>query len=729
MTGADAIAIIILLTILIAVGVYLLHWLYRHSAKDQSFVRTGSGGERVVIGGGALVIPIIHDITVVNMNAIPVEIRRTAEQSLITREKLRVDIVAEFFVRVIATREGVSSAARTLGARTQDPMALKEIIQGRFVDAMAAVAATMTMEEIHQDRLGYIRRVADLAGQTLGTNGLELENTSLTALNQTDIAVFNPANAFDAEGLTRLTEEIEERRKTRNRIENEARIDIKLKDYEAEQRALEIDRDLEYARIDQTRSIEIRKAAQQAEIEAERSASSVAITQARVRAEEEAERIRIVKDQAVEAERIRATNEVRALEIERQKAVELTEIASRTHIETERLQTRQQVEAERIERERLVREAEIRSRLEIEVFDNRSTGEIEQARLTREREVEARRIETAKAIELLSVERDKEVRVSNEQAAAEQERAAIAKRHAVELERIRKDEDVAQQEIAKTQKIKLAETLSQRKVEDAAIVAGREIEELRVAASKYIDRFVIEQDMEIELADKQRLIAVTNKAIEEAVAKAGEAEARKQLAAAEEQVSTIRAEEAAVRNKRVEIIAAEAAAEREALRLVKLAEAEKSAVEQRALAEIAEAKAAEIRYETDAEGARKINDAENMRSEESRRSAIYEHLVKTLPQIIRETVKPMENIESIKILQVDGLPGLNGPSETSGAGGGGNVSDQVVNSAMKYRTQVAFVDGLMEEIGLPLKNLGSAGGMSFRNFPQVPGARSGKDDD
>ena len=239
--------------------------------------------------------------------------------------------------------------------------------------------------------------------------------------------------------------------------------------------------------------------------------------------------------------------------------------------------------------------------------------------------------------------------------------------------------------------------------------------------------------MEIELADKERLIAVTNKAIEEAVAKAHEAEARKQLAAVEEQVSTVRAEEVATRAKKVDIIAAEAAAERDALRTIKAAEADKVAVEQRALAEIAESKAAEVRYETDAEGARKINDAENMRSDESRRSAIYEHLVKTLPQIIRETVKPMENIESIKILQVDGLPGLNSPSETGGAAGGGggsgNVSDQVVNSAMKYRTQVAVVDGVMEEIGLPLKNLGSAGGMSFRNFPPVPGVKSGKDDD
>ena len=484
MTGADAIAIIILLTILIAVGVYLLHWLYRHSSKDQSFVRTGSGGERVVMGGGALVIPIIHDITVVNMNAIPLEIRRQGEQSLITKNKMRVDLVAEFFVRVIATKEGVSTAARTLGARTQDSAALKEIIQGRFVDAMSSVAASMTMEEIHQDRIGYIRRVAELASKSLGGNGLELENASLTALNQSDISIFNPSNAFDAEGLTQLTEHIEERRRLRNRIENDARIDIKQKDYEAEQRALEIDRDLEYARIDQARSIEIRKATQAAEIEVERSKSQISITQSKVQAEGEGERIRITKDQAIDAERIRAQNDTRSLEIERQKDTELTEIASRAQLETERIQTRQQVEGERIERERQVKEAEIKSRLELEVYDTKSSSEIEQAHLSRDRDVEARRISTTKEIELLSVERDKEIRISSTQAEAEQERASISKRHVVEIERLKKDEEVAQQGIAHQQKIKLAETQFQRKVEDAAIVANREIEELRIAASK-----------------------------------------------------------------------------------------------------------------------------------------------------------------------------------------------------------------------------------------------------
>ncbi|MBX3582273.1 MAG: hypothetical protein KF810_10275 [Rhizobiaceae bacterium] len=724
MTGADIIAIIILLTILIAVGVYLLHWLYRHSSKDQSFVRTGSGGERVVMGGGALVIPIIHDITVVNMNAIPIEVRRQGEQSLITKNKMRVDITTEFFVRVIATEQGVSTAARTLGARTLDPVSLREVIQGRLVDAMASVTATMTMNEIHENRAAFVRQVAELVKDVLAMNGLELETVALTSLNQADISVFDPSNHFDAEGLTLIVKETEERRKLRNQIENETKVQIKLRDFEAEQRVIEIDRDLEYVRIEQTRDIEAKKAQQAAAIEAERSTSQIAITQSRTKAEEEAERILIAKGRAIDEERIRTENDVKALEIERQRDTELTEITSKTRIENERIQARQQVEAERIQREHEIREAQIASRQQIALHETKADGEVESARLATQQDVETARIQTTKLVELASVEREKEITVSSEKAKAETERAALTKKLAVENERLKTEEEIRSREISRQHKIKLAETASFREVEDARVVAEREIEELRIAARKYIERFEIEQSMEIEIADKERLIAVVNKAIDEAVARTNEAEAQRKLALSQEKIETSRAEEKANRSKTVEIIDATARAEREAIRLVKQSEAEKTASELRAEAEMAEAKAAEFRYEVDSGGNRKLNEAENVRSEESRRSAILEGVVTRLPEIIREQVKPMENIDSIKILQVDGLPGLNSPSDGGsaggGGGGGGNISDQVVNSAMKYRTQVAFVDGLMEEIGLPLKNLGAAGGMQFKNFPPKP---------
>ena len=723
MTSADLIAIVITLTILIAVGVYLLHWLYRHSSKDQSFVRTGSGGERVVMGGGALVIPIIHDITVVNMNAVPIEIRRQGEQSLITKNKIRIDLVTEFSVRVIESNEGVRTAARTLGARTQDPTALKEVIQGKLIDAMSTVAASMTLDEIHEGRQHFISQVSDIAREAVLQNGLELESASLTSLNQASLSYFDERNQFDAEGMTLIVKETEARRKLRNQIENETRVQISTKDFETEQRIIEIDRELEFSRIDQARDIEMKKAKQASEIETERSASQIAITEARVRTEEESERFQINKTRAVEEARIASDNEVKSLAIQRGTETDIAEVNARSQLEKERLQSRQQIESERVAREQEVREAQIKSKLTVATFETEADGKIENARLATQNEVETARVNTEKSIELANVESERMVRITAQEARSEFERAEVTRSLIVETERLRMEEEVRARDIERQHKIKMAETASYREVEDARVVADREIEELRTAARRYIERFDIEQQMETELADKARLIAVVNKAIDEAVVRTREAEALQTLAQSEEQIESRRAEEKATRAKSVDIIDAETRAERERIRTVKMAEANKEASERRAEAEMAEARAAEFRYGVDAEGNRKLNEAENSRNDESRRSALLEGVVNRLPEIIREQVKPMENIDSIKILQVDGLPGLNSPTEGGGAGEprsgpDGSVSDQVVSSAMKYRTQVAFVDGLMEEIGLPLKNLGSAGGMSFRNFPE-----------
>ena len=732
MTGTDIIALVILVTILIAVIVYLMHWLYRHSSKDQSFVRTGSGGEKIVMGGGALVIPIIHDITVVNMNAIPIEIRQQGEQSLITRNKMRIDVITEFFVRVAASEEGVSIAARTLGSRTQDPMALKEVIQGRLIDALSAVTAKLTMEEIHTDREGFIRKVSALVVSVLKTNGLELEAASLTSLNQADLSFFNPDNHFDSEGLTLIVRETEENRKLRNEIENDTKVKIKHRDFEAENRLIEIDKDLEFVRIDQTRDIENKKFKQAAEIEAEQSYSQIEIAKARSNALEEAALLEITRERSIDQEKINSESEIKSLEIERRRDTNLTDIASNTKLEKERLHTQQQIEAERVLREKEIKEAEIEARLQVTTFETQSDGEIEEAILEKRQKVENSRITTDKSIELASVKSEREIKVSYEAAQSESERAALSKKLEVEKQRLAVEEEVQTRNIERQQKIKNAETASFRETEDARLVANREIEELRVSATRYIERFEIEQQMEIEVTDKQRLITVVNKAIDEAVARTKQAEALELLAATEEKINTARAEEKANRAKTIEIIEAHSRAERESIRILKHAEADKLASEQRAQAQIADSKAAEFRYRVDSVGNQKLNEAENARSDESRRSAILEGVVKRLPEIIREQVKPMENIESIKIMHVDGLPGVNSPSETGvpgetnarSSGGGGSVPDQVINSAMKYRTQVAFVDGLMEELGLPLKNLGAAGGMQFRNFPSSDGTSS-----
>ncbi|MEM9489729.1 MAG: SPFH domain-containing protein, partial [Myxococcota bacterium] len=114
---------------------------YRRSSKEVSFVRTGFGGQKVIMNGGALVFPILHEVIPVNMNTLRLEVRRHAEQALITRDRMRVDVQAEFYVRVQPTVEAIADAAQTLGQRTMRPQDLKELVEGKFVDALRAVAA------------------------------------------------------------------------------------------------------------------------------------------------------------------------------------------------------------------------------------------------------------------------------------------------------------------------------------------------------------------------------------------------------------------------------------------------------------------------------------------------------------------------------------------------------------------------------------------------------------
>ncbi len=115
--------------------------LYRRSSKEVSFVRTGFGGQKVIMNGGALVFPVLHETIPVNMNTLRLEVRRHNEQALITKDRMRVDVQAEFYVRVQPVIESIANAAQTLGQRTMQPAMLKELVEGKFVDALRAVAA------------------------------------------------------------------------------------------------------------------------------------------------------------------------------------------------------------------------------------------------------------------------------------------------------------------------------------------------------------------------------------------------------------------------------------------------------------------------------------------------------------------------------------------------------------------------------------------------------------
>ena len=304
----------IVLVALVIIGL-ILGKLYQRASKELGFVRTGLGGEKVVMNGGALVLPIFHETMRVNMNTVRLAVERRNADALITLDRLRVDVKAEFYVRVRPDAQSIATAAQTLGMRTLHPDALKELVEGKFVDALRSVAAGMTMAQLHEKRSDFVQKVQQASSVDLAMNGLELESVSLTGLDQTSIEHFNANNAFDAEGLTKLTEQIELRKKSRNDIEQDTRVQIETKNLEAQRQSFLIGRDNEFARLEQEREVEMRRAEQASEVAREQAGRQREADQAKIEAKKQVDSSQIEADRAVKEARIA---QEQALELARQ---------------------------------------------------------------------------------------------------------------------------------------------------------------------------------------------------------------------------------------------------------------------------------------------------------------------------------------------------------------------------------------------------------------------------
>ena len=203
---SDAALWLIVVAVVVVIAVYLLRWLYRRSTKERAFVRTGFGGEKVVDQRRRL-----RDSGAARGDAGQHERAahrgaRARRAALITRDRMRIDLIAEFFVRVAAEPGGGLAAAQTLGSRAMQPAGMPRSVRGQ-VRVLAARGRRRDDDRGDAREAQPLRpRVRELASEALAQNGLEIESVALVDLDQTSLDFFDPSNAFDAEGLTQLTE-------------------------------------------------------------------------------------------------------------------------------------------------------------------------------------------------------------------------------------------------------------------------------------------------------------------------------------------------------------------------------------------------------------------------------------------------------------------------------------------------------------------------------------------
>ncbi|MEC9024612.1 MAG: flotillin domain-containing protein, partial [Pseudomonadota bacterium] len=268
---------------------------------------------------------------------------------------------------------------------------VKKLMESKFVDVLRAVAAEMSMTEMHEQRADFVQKVQQSVANDLEKNGLELESVSLTGFDQTDLQFFNENNAFDAEGRARLTKIIEEKRKETNDIQQENRIFIEQRNLAAEKQSLEVKRDEEEARLAQEQILAFKRQEQKAEIAKQR--------EMKEREEREAE---IAKNRAIEA-----------AEIEKSREIETQEIAKRQALEQARIRQQQEVEVSE-----QIKQIAVATKSEEESAARAKAAEAEKAKVEK---VEA--VTTAKMV--AEAERKKQIEVIDARKEAEREAVGI----------------------------------------------------------------------------------------------------------------------------------------------------------------------------------------------------------------------------------------------------------------------------------------------------------------
>lgn len=207
------------LLIFLSGGTLTFTQLYQRARPDMAFVRTGLGGPKVVKDGGAVVIPAVHEVIEVSLSSMRLAVAREGKDALLTLDKLRANVKAEFYVHVDPTNEGLMNASRSLGDKSADAKEVMGLVEDKLVNALRSVAAKMSLEALNTERDKFVQDVRGHVEGDLEHNGLKLEAVTISHLDQAPHTTLDPNNVFDAQGLRTITEKVQEQLTRRNELE------------------------------------------------------------------------------------------------------------------------------------------------------------------------------------------------------------------------------------------------------------------------------------------------------------------------------------------------------------------------------------------------------------------------------------------------------------------------------------------------------------------------------
>lgn len=613
-----ALGIFVAVFVLVVIAVTLAKF-YRRCGADEALVRTGSGGNKIVIGGGVTVYPILHQLMRVSLRSVKLSVERSARNALVTKDKIKANVTTELYIKVEPIAEDVMAAARSFGERNLDEHAIGDLIEGKLTDALRSVAANQTFMDLHGQRKQFAEHIQTALSEELKKNGLTLENVSITALAMVPVKDLDPHDVFDAEGLRAITDSVQSNAEKTNKIQREKELEIQMQNVEAKKRSLSLQQDEAQATADQHRRVQEYEATQQAE-----TAKAVYVQQ------QAQELVAYEKQRATETARIAQEQAIAVAQAARIGAEREAQIAAEKAQLAADIAKQRAVEAAMIEKEKVVQAAEI---------DRQKA--LEAATVEKKKVVEAAEIAKEQTIETARVAKQIAVTQSEEQAA----RAAALKAQA------EADQQQATQGI-----ITVEETAKANREKAIAIIKAEEdAQKSRIAAER--------EAFKLKLEAETRAAAVRAQAEGEAAAKKAMADGDVSRAQGAAQAQQLQAEAAA------SVVRTQAQAEADRVRISAEARAKSAAQEAAAITALAEA--TQRKGEAEAEAKRKLVEAENSVATKFLLRDVALRALEVLPSVTAELMTPAKAISEIKVLQLQGMGGsADGANGQNGSGGG-----------------------------------------------------------
>lgn len=464
--------------------------LYVRTKASEAFVRTGMGGLKVIRDGGSLVLPVVHQIVKVSLETLKLEVSRIGADALITSDKLRADIKAEFFVRIQPEDKDIQAAARSLGDKVSETnsqrtgpssdyrSSVAALIEDKLVSALRTSAACKTLEQLNSERDEFLKEVMKLVTNDLNHNGFTLETVTISKLDQTDVSMLKDSNIFDAQGARTIAEITQKNLTEKNKIMREG--DQARKDQDVQTRTAVLDLERKQAEAEATQAAQI----------------------AMIKAEQD----RITKEKQMEAQRA-----VDVAQADNAKQTEVAKIAQKQAIEvSQRQQQEAIVEADK--------KVEIAKRNQLKaIADSDAQKAQAEAKLADAEAERAKARQNITTVELVAAaDREKQKAIIEAQAAAERtfvtaQKAADGDAYRIKVEADAKKASADAEAEATTKKATAEATANQRKAEGnkALLVAeaeGMQAKALAEAAGqKALAMVPVEVNARQVEVDKQRV--------------------------------------------------------------------------------------------------------------------------------------------------------------------------------------------------------------------------------